>query len=130
MDHSHTRGELLGPQYLGGSLGHATRHIQLPAVIDAAHAVALDAAQRQRGPPMGTELIEESDPAVLGPKGDVVLAEQADWRRRVSGHQILRQGERDPVVLSHQPTERCVPLHPGHQLILLPANHGLSSLSK
>ena len=76
---------------------------------------------------MGAELVEEADLAVLGPKGDVVLAEQAHRRRGVAHHQVLRQGEGDPVVLPHQPAHGRITLDPGHQLVLFPANHDRSS---
>ena len=72
---------------------------------------------------MGAELIEEPDRAVLSPKRDVVLAEQANWCRGVACHQVLRQRKRDPVVLPHQPTQRRVTLHPGHQLVLSDRRH-------
>ena len=49
VDDAHVRGELLGPDELRGALDHAAGHVDLPAVIEASHAVALDAPERQRG---------------------------------------------------------------------------------
>jgi hypothetical protein len=47
MDDGHARRELLAPHELGGRLDHAAGHIDLPAVVEAAHAVPLDPAERQ-----------------------------------------------------------------------------------
>ena len=67
---------------------------------------------------MRAQLVEESDLAVLGAERDEVLAEQTHRRRRFPRHEVVRQRERDPVVLPHQPTQGRVTLDSGHQLVL------------
>ena len=126
VDDAHARRELLGPDELGRRLDHAAGHVDLPAVIEAAHAVPLDAPERQRGAAVGAELVEEADPAVLRAEGDVVLAEEAHLRRCLPVHEMRRERERDPVVLAHEPAHRCVAVDASQQLVLRSRDHGAS----
>ena len=79
---------------------------------------------------MRAQLVEEADAPVLGPERDVVLAEQPHRHRRVPGHQVRRHGERDPVVLAHEPTHRRVAVDAGHQFVLRRRGHGSGSLMR
>jgi hypothetical protein len=51
-------------------------NIELPAVIDAAQAARLVAAEKQRGATVRTAMVHHADPAVAVAKGDELFAEQ------------------------------------------------------
>ena len=114
VDDGHARREPLGPGRLGRALDDAAGDVDLPAVVDAAQGVALDAGEQQRGAAVRAELVEEADAAVFGAEGDVVLAEEPYRHRRLAVHEMRRHRERDPVVLPHQATHRRVALDAGH----------------
>ena len=120
--------ELLGPDQLGRRFEHASAGVDLPAVVDAAHAITLDAPEGERGATVGAQFAQEADPAVLGPEGDVVLAQQTDQHRPVAVDQLRGQRERQPVVLAHEPPHRRVIFDTGQQVVFLSGDHG-SSLS-
>ena len=120
------RGELLGPDGLVRAFEHLPRRPHLPTVVDATQAVSLDTREDERRAAVRTELVEESDAAVRRAEGDVVLTEQPHGRRSVTRYEVLRQRERDPVVLPHQPTQRGITLDSGHEVVLGTGHHGAS----
>ena len=128
MHDGHAGREPLGANGLGRALDDAARGIDLPPVVDASDGVALDASEGQRGAAVRAQLVKEADPAVLGPEGDVVLAEQAHRRRAVSVHEVRRHRERNPVVLAHEPTHRRVAVDARQQFVLPLRDHGRGSL--
>ena len=128
MNDGDARRELLGPRHLRRTLHHTTRHVDLPTVVDAPHTVPLDPRQQQRGTTVRTQFVEETDPAVLSPEGDVVLTEQSNRHRRITRHQMRRHRKRDPRMLPHQPTHRRITLDPGQQVVLRRCDHGNGSL--
>ena len=75
---------------------------------------------------MRAQLVEKTDPAVLGPEGDVVLAQQADGHRCLAVHELIREPEGQPVVRPHEPAHRSLTLHEGHQLVLSQRRHDVS----
>src|SRR5439155_6892194 len=81
--------------------------IELPAVIDAAQAVFLIAAEEQRGSPVGAGILDQTNLSRGRPKADEVLAEETDTERRTVGpRQLVRPRSRDPV-LPHEVPHRC-----------------------
>src|SRR3990172_10076177 len=60
-------------------------HVVLPAVVDAAQATLLVAAEEEAGAAVGAGLDEESHAAVRVAEGDEVLAQQPDAYRRGVG---------------------------------------------
>ena len=73
-------------------------HIIFPAVIGAAQAVLLVAAEPQRHAAMGAEFVHQAEPALRVAKRDQPLAEQLHpHRRTVRPRQFLRHQRRDPV---------------------------------
>ncbi len=76
---------------------------------------------------MRAQLVEEADAAVLGAEGDEVLAEEPHRHRCLPVHEVRRHGERDPVVLAHEPTHRRVAVDAGHQFVLRLRGHGSGS---
>ena len=115
------------PHELGRRLGHAARHVDLPPVVDAAGrscprcgrapATRGGAGRARRGNRSGRPR----------PERDVVLAEEAHRHRRRPVDEVRREGERDPVVLPHEPTHRRVAFDAGQQLVLRSGDHGASS---
>ena len=126
MDDLHRGAELVVSHQLGRGFDDAARHIELPTVVDATQAVSLDTREDERRAAVRTELVEESDAAVRRAEGDVVLTEQPHGRRGLTRHEVLRQCERDPVVLPHQPTQRGITLDSGHEVVLGTSHHGAS----
>ena len=85
---AHTRREPLRSDHLGRALDDAPRNVDLPPVVDAAHAVALDPCEQQRGAPVRAQLVEEPDASVLGAERDVLLAEETHRHRRRAVHEV------------------------------------------
>ena len=83
---------------LRGHLDALPGHVVFPAVIGAAQAVLLVAAEPQRHAAMGAEFVHQAEPALRVAKGDQPLAEQLHLHRRtVRPRQFLRHQCRDPV---------------------------------
>src|SRR5206468_9679008 len=98
------------------------------SVVDALETVALDARERERRAAVRAQLVEEADPTVLGAKGHVALAEQADRQWPVAMDEVRGERERDPRVLAHEPTHRRVTLDAGHELVLGLRDHRTHSV--
>ena len=122
----HARRESLGAHVLGGRLDDAAGRVDFPPVVDAAQAVALGARQQERCAPVRAQLVEEADAAVVGAERDVVLAEEPNGHWSGSRFEVVRDRERDPIVLAHEPTERRVTVDTGHQFVLGSRRHGLA----
>jgi hypothetical protein len=81
-------------------LGRLVRHVdalpvdvELPAVVDAAQAALLVAAEEQAGTAVRAELVEPAEAALAVAEGDQPLAEQADThRRRAIGRSLRSAG--------------------------------------
>src|SRR6202011_674673 len=79
-------------------------NIELPAVIDAAHAARLVAAEEQRGAAVRATLVHHADAARgLIAERDQLFTEQQQLERLAAGLELARFGRRDPV-LAHQLT--------------------------
>ena len=72
---------------------------------------------------MRAELVQEADPSILRPEGDVVLAEQTDREWPFLVHELRRGRERQPVVLPHEAAHGCVAFDASHQLVLRLGHH-------
>ncbi len=108
--HRHAGGELgAAVGRLGRGVHHLARHVDLPAVEDAAQPVALVARQRQRGAAMRAALVEEADAAVGGAEGDEILSEQAHPARRAVALEAGRAQRRGPELAQHLAHRRARP---------------------
>ena len=79
--------------------------VELPAVIDAAQAAFLVAAEEQRGAAMRAAMLHDADAAVGVAEGDQLLAEQQEPHRLAVGLQLRRQAGGNPV-FAHQVAHR------------------------
>ena len=102
--------------------------VELPAVIDAAQPAFLVAAEKQRGAPVRTILVQEPDLALGVAERDEVLAQQPDPHRRASGSAISRAAARESNMASWS-GHRSIPFHPGDELVFLARQHHRSSWS-
>ncbi len=93
-------------------------HVEFPAVIDAAEAVLLVAAEEQRGAAMRAAVIHDADPAGAVAKRDQPLAEQQEAQRRAVALQFRRHRRRQPV-LPHQLAHRGAGADPDQILAVL-----------
>ena len=76
-------------------------HVVFPAVIDAADAVLLVAAEKQRGAAMRAAVVHDADPARAVAERDQLFAEQHEPHRRAVALELRRHHRRDPI-LPHQ----------------------------
>ena len=79
--------------------------VELPAVIDAAQAAFLVAAEEQRGAAVRAAMLHDADPAVGVAEGDELLAEQQEPHRLAVGLQFRRETGGNPV-FAHQVAHR------------------------
>ncbi len=56
----------------------AAIHIVFPPVVDATQAALFIAAEKERGPPVGAMLLQQTDPAGAVPKRDEVFPQELD----------------------------------------------------
>ncbi len=83
---------------LGRDVHALAGHVELPAVIGAAQAAFLVAAEPQRDAAVGAELVDEAELALGIAEGDETLAEQLQAHRRAIGfRQFLAEKRRHPV---------------------------------
>ena len=115
--------ESVVPNDLGRCLDDGARHVGLPPVIDAAEPIALDARQEEGRLTMGTGLGEKPNPAVRRTPRDEILAQETNGCRCLSRHEVVREGERDPAVLSDELPHRSVTLDSSDQLVLFASDH-------
>src|SRR5262249_43554709 len=80
-------------------------HIELPAVIDAAQAARLVAAEKQRGTTVRTAMVHHADPAVAVAEGDELFAEQHQAHGSTIALKLRGHEGRDPVA-PHQVADR------------------------
>jgi hypothetical protein len=73
------------------------RHIELPAVIDAAQAALLVAAEKQRRAAVRTAMVHDADAAIRVAEGNQFFAEQHQAHWRAIPFQLGRLGRRHPV---------------------------------
>ena len=105
-------------------------HIVFPAVIQAAQAALLVAAEQQGGSPVRAFLVEQAEPPVAVAEGDHALAERLDQQGGAVGlGDLLDQADRRPV-LAHQPAHRGVALHPGQQVVFFCRQHGAVNMGR
>jgi hypothetical protein len=78
------------------ALGEAV-HVEQPAVVRAAQAAVLHAAQRQVGAAVRAAAVDQADPVLVVSEQHQVLAEQAYGLRRGAGRQGIDQGNGLPV---------------------------------
>ena len=98
-------------------------HIELPAVIDAAQAAVLIAAEIERGAPVGAFLVENADPAARVPEGHEVLAQQPEPHRVAIGpRQLLRHERRKPEP-AEQRAHRRAGTGPAEQFVVFRFQH-------
>src|SRR5579875_599725 len=109
---------------LARQIDTSARRIELPAVIDAAQAAFLVAAEEQRRAPMRAISIDEADRAVAVAEGDEVLAQKpyAD-RRAIALGQFARQSRRLPIA-SHQIAHGRPRADAADLLVVLVLEHG------
>ena len=79
--------------------------VELPAVIDAAQAAFLVAAEEQRGAAVRAAMLHDADPAVGVAEGDQLLAEQHQPHRLAVGLELRRETGGNPV-FAHQVAHR------------------------
>src|SRR3972149_4343450 len=82
---------------LRGHVDAVAFRVELPAVVDAAQAALLVAAEEEAGAPVRAGLRDEADAAVRVAEGDEILAQDADADgRAVRRRQLGRQEQRQP----------------------------------
>ena len=118
---------------LEGALLRFVRHVDaappdvpLPAVIRAAQAALLVAAEEERGAAVGTVGGQQSDLAPRIAEGHEILAQEAHLLRRAVGLRQLCRGQAGhPVVAEQLAHGRAAP-DPAQQLVVLAREHRLS----
>ena len=96
--------------------------VELPAVIGAAEAAFLVAAEEHRGAAVRAAVIEDADAALAVAEGDQLLAQELDAHRRGVGLQLPRQAGRHPV-FAHQLARRRARPDPGQDVVVLHRQH-------
>src|ERR1700730_6557081 len=122
-DVTHLRGEAR----LRGLAGHLqTLPVQavLPAVIDAAHARVLHAAEGQRGKPVRAELADEPGLAQLAAIDHEALAQELDALDLAAGLDLARLHDGHPV-LAQERAHRRPPPDLRQEKIVFMAQHGV-----
>ena len=87
-----------------GTLGMSMQlpgDVVFPAVVDAAQAALLVAAEEQRGAAVRAAMVHDADPAGAVAEGDQLFPEQHQANRRAVAHKFRRQRRRYPVA-AHQ----------------------------
>jgi hypothetical protein len=96
--------------------------VELPAVIDAAQAALLIAAEEQGGTAMRAAVIEDADPPRTVAKRDQLLAQEHQAQRIAVGGQFRRQTGRQPI-LAHQSAHRGAGSDAGQQFVFGCSGH-------
>src|ERR1700721_3949428 len=97
--------------------------VVFPAVIDAADAVVLVAAEEQRGAAMRTAVVHHADAARRVAKRDQLLAEEHEAHGIAVGLQ-LRGFEPGQPVMAHETAHRRAGTDAGENLGILQRRHG------
>jgi hypothetical protein len=115
---------LAGARRLGRHVDHVAFHVEFPAVIEAAQAAFLVAAEGERRPAVRAELAQHAEAALGIAEDDEVFPEQpgAD-RRAVPLRHFLGHARRQPVP-AHHLAHRGFALDAAQQLVLLSGQHG------
>src|SRR5262249_30103607 len=99
----------------------------LPAVIDAADAAVLDAAEGQRRAAMRAQLVEHADLALAVAEDDEILAQQPlEARRAARSRHPVGGADRQPETPEDGAHRRPRP-DPAQTVVLRSAHHGTSS---
>src|SRR3954469_11908394 len=108
---------------LGRHIDAGAADVELPAVIDAAQARLLVAAEEQRGATMRTGLLHETHRARAVAEGYEVFAEHAQTHRRaVRRRQLVRQHHGQPEATEHL-THRRAGSHLGQKRVVVFTKH-------
>lgn len=97
-----------------------TARVEEPAVVAAAQALLLGAAEGQRGTPVRAPLLQQPETSLRVAEEDEVLAEQAPLDRDPTHHVVRGDG---PPVTTEQLTHRRARPHASQQFVLLMAQH-------
>ena len=97
--------------------------VELPAVVDAAQAAVLVAAEEERHEPVRAVLVEEPDAAARVAEGDQLLAEQLDAHRRAVGPGQLPREERGDPVAPQRLAHRGAAADARHSLVVFACHH-------
>ena len=109
-----------------GHVEHTALDIELPAVIQAAQAALLVAAEGERSAAVQAVLAKNSEAALRVPEDHQVLAEQArSHRRPILVRGLLGHADRQPVAPHDLPHRRAA-LDAAQQFILLAGQHRIS----
>jgi hypothetical protein len=116
-------------------IGRDVRHLQavavgveLPAVVDAAQATLLVAAEEQRRTAVRAAMVEDADAPGGIAERNQRLAQQHQPQRIAVGGQLARQTRRDPI-LPHQITHRGAGADTGQQLVFRLRGHRAISIA-
>ena len=104
------------------------RRVELPAVIEAAQAAFLVAAEEQRGAAVRAAMVDHADPAGAVAEGDQLLAQQHEAHRRAVALE-LRGFERRHPVQPHQLAHRRAGAGPGEFHAFRRGRHGAPPVS-
>src|SRR5580704_8103274 len=98
--------------------------VVFPAVIDAAQPALLVAPEKQRHPPVRTELVDQADAALAVAERHEVLTQQPDPHGRAVGlGDLACQAGRDPIP-PHRVAHRAALPDAGDQFVFLGWQHG------
>src|SRR6266404_778846 len=104
--------------------------VELPAVIEAAHAALFVAPESERRLAVRTGLPEQAELSVAVTKRNELLAEELDpHRRTVRPRHLFRQNRRHPMT-PHQAAHRGVPFDPAQQFVFDSCQHARSPLKQ
>jgi hypothetical protein len=123
MSHLDAGAEAIVSDDLRRRLDHDSRHVRLPPVIDATKAIAINASQEQRGLAVWARFSEKSDAPVWRTPRDKIFAQEANRRRGLPRHEVVRKRKRDPAVLTDECSHWSVALDTSHKLVLLASHH-------
>ena len=122
MAHRHIGGKPAPVARFVGHLDHLGGDIDLPAMENAAQRAAFVPGQCQRGAAVRAGLVEKADPAIIGAKGDKIIAEQAD-ADGIAGDGPGADGG-NPVMVAHHLPHWRIALNAGQDLVFFLGEHG------
>ena len=122
--------DLVGEAELLGLVHHVHApavDVELPAVVHAAQAAVLVAAEEERHPPVRAVLLEQADLAPAVAEGHQLLAQELDAHRWAIGlRQLPRQERRHPVP-AHRGAHGGAGADTGRSLVVVVCQHDLAS---
>ena len=122
--------DLVGEAELLGLVHHVHApavDVELPAVVHAAQAAVLVAAEEEGHPPVRAVLLEQADLAPAVAEGHQLLAQELDAHRWAIGFRQLPRQERRHPVPAHRVAHGGAGADAGRSLVVVVCQHDLAS---